>query len=54
MCCPSPFWTRKMMRRRYGLENNDTGDCMMFCLCLPCSVCQDARELKVRGDYAAL
>lgn len=50
VCMPNPFWTRRLIRIKYNIEPDESADCMMFLCCAPCSVCQDARELKARGD----
>ncbi|GAB4813387.1 hypothetical protein N2152v2_000433, partial [Parachlorella kessleri] len=41
--------TRKKLRERYNLEEHPPGDFWAHCLCAPCAVCQDARELKRRS-----
>eukprot|EP00762_Andalucia_godoyi_P006480 ANDGO_02917.mRNA.1 Cell number regulator 3 len=45
---------RKQMRQQFGFPDN--GDCLVSCCCLPCAVCQNAREIthrKAIGQLAA-
>lgn len=49
-CCPSGFWTRRLIRIKYNIEPDEKGDCVKFCFCQPCAVCQDAREIKMRKE----
>jgi Cys-rich protein (TIGR01571 family) len=50
ICMPSPFWTRRLIRMKYEFPAQDCRDCFCICCCAPCNICQDARELKARGD----
>ncbi|EAY06609.1 hypothetical protein TVAG_056030 [Trichomonas vaginalis G3] len=52
LCCPSPFWTRRLLRIRYNFEPDEGHDCLIFTFCLPCGICQDARELNFREQTA--
>jgi len=45
MCCPNELFTRAQLRSYYGLPEPCT---QCICCCLPCAICQDARELKAR------
>ncbi|CAF1152324.1 unnamed protein product [Didymodactylos carnosus] len=40
---------RSNIRDIYGLPGG-CGDCLTTCFCSPCAVCQEARELKIRGQ----
>ena len=42
---------RRSLRQMYGLEGDDTSDCLAAWCCLPCVMCQHARELKARGVF---
>ena len=41
-----PILTRQLIRNQNNLPSNLCGDCLITCFCEPCSICQDARELK--------
>ena len=41
------YGQRKKVRERYQYEANNTEDCCIACWCLPCSMCQVAREVKL-------
>ena len=44
----SCFWNRQFFKSSLGMEINYLGDCIIFGLCTPCAICQDAREIKNR------
>lgn len=54
VCCPSPFWTRKLIRTKYNIEPNDCVDCVSFAFCFPCGICQDAREISIRNSQVTV
>jgi len=43
------FLKRSELRRGYGIVGSDCEDCCLHCCCLPCSLAQEAREIKSRG-----
>eukprot|EP00898_Chlorokybus_atmophyticus_P008710 jgi/Chlat1/8840/Chrsp91S08177 len=45
---------RQKLRAKYGLPGSATNDFCAYYLCGPCAVCQDARELKLRGAHVEL
>jgi len=42
--------TRRALRKKYGLPEEPCDDCRVIFWCAPCSVCQAARELKIRNN----
>lgn len=48
-CCFLHAFKRGQIREKYGLEENTCEDCFITCCCAQCALCQEARELKVRG-----
>ncbi|XP_051203494.1 cell number regulator 2 [Lolium perenne] len=40
---------RTKMRAQYGLQETPFPDCCVHCLCEPCAICQEYRELRNRG-----
>jgi Cys-rich protein (TIGR01571 family) len=48
-CCLIHTVRREQFREKYGLEEGACGDCFITCCCGPCAICQEAREMKVRG-----
>ncbi|CAJ2676106.1 unnamed protein product [Trifolium pratense] len=40
---------RTKLRRVYGIEGNQTCDCIISCCCGLLSICQEHRELEARG-----
>ncbi|CAF1538084.1 unnamed protein product [Adineta ricciae] len=40
---------RARLRQRYGLVEDACGDCFITCCCPACAICQEAREMKMRG-----
>ena len=50
LCCvpipATPFYTRKLINREFGIENSDCSDCLVSCCCIPCSVIQNENNLK--------
>ena len=46
VCLASPFWTRQDLRKKKGMSTSYMGDCLIYLCCLPCAICQDAREIK--------
>jgi len=52
-CCVIPtavYMDRTWIREKYGIPQDPCNDCLVTCFCLSCSVCQNARELKNRGN----
>ena len=51
-CCAagSNYTLRQAMRKKYEMGFAPWTDCLTMCLCGPCSVDQDARELMLRGS----
>ncbi|VFQ92395.1 unnamed protein product [Cuscuta campestris] len=47
-CLYSCFY-RKKMREQYMLRDRPCGDCLLHCFCESCALCQEHRELKIRG-----
>ncbi|XP_057845075.1 cell number regulator 1-like [Cryptomeria japonica] len=45
---------RTKMRAKYNLAETPCGDCLLHCLCEPCALCQEYKELKYRGYDPAL
>jgi len=48
-CCFIHAVKRGQLRDKYGLEESACGDCFITCCCAPCAICQETREMKVRG-----
>ncbi|CAF1009136.1 unnamed protein product [Adineta steineri] len=48
-CCVIHAVKRGQLRENYGLEEDVCGDCFVTCCCPLCAICQEAREMKVRG-----
>lgn len=40
------YWIRKELEKKNGEDGNDVTDCLIGCICMPCAVCQDARNLQ--------
>lgn len=40
---------RKKLRGHFFLEDSPCGDCCVHCCCEPCALCQEHRELRLRG-----
>uniref|UniRef100_A0A2P2IUF5 Uncharacterized protein MANES_15G132600 n=1 Tax=Rhizophora mucronata TaxID=61149 RepID=A0A2P2IUF5_RHIMU len=47
-CCYSCFY-RSKMRQQYAIKKRPCGDCLVHCFCECCALCQEHRELKIRG-----
>ncbi|CAF1010493.1 unnamed protein product [Adineta steineri] len=47
LCCIAHMGKRQALRNRFGLPE-DCNDCAATTFCIPCAVCQEARELKFR------
>ncbi|KAL0446745.1 UNVERIFIED_CONTAM: protein PLANT CADMIUM RESISTANCE 2 [Sesamum latifolium] len=47
-CFYSCFY-RSKMRQQYLLHDSPCGDCLVHCFCESCALCQEYRELKIRG-----
>ena len=43
------YSSRMSVRQAYNLKAQPCGDCCVHCFCLTCALCQEARELKLRG-----
>lgn len=39
---------RTRIREKYNIEGTDSEDLLCHCLCLPCSVCREAQEIRYR------
>jgi hypothetical protein len=39
------------MRQKYGLKEDPCDDCLVTAFCGPCALCQESRELKLKGMY---
>jgi len=39
--------TRSDIRNRYGIRGDTTGDCLASCLCNPCTLTQERREIEL-------
>ncbi|KAJ6244301.1 duf614 family protein-related [Anaeramoeba flamelloides] len=50
LCGPREYFTRQQIRSKYGFEQATLMDCIVTGPCLPCAVCQDAREIEDRGS----
>jgi Cys-rich protein (TIGR01571 family) len=50
-CCGAMYSCgyRRKLRLKYGLPEQPCGDYCTDCCCLPCSLSQQTRELKIRG-----
>ena len=51
VCFSCYHWHKKQrlhLRLYYGLPAG-CGDCLTACFCGPCALCQEARELNLRG-----
>lgn len=47
---PHPLWTRANIRKMNTGRHDEADYCsdwFVYCLCAPCAICQDARELKL-------
>ena len=51
LCCLISAPRRRILRQRYGLRE-DCNDWCATCCCYHCALCQEAREMKVRGPPA--
>ncbi|WOH15598.1 hypothetical protein DCAR_0935140 [Daucus carota subsp. sativus] len=47
-CCYSCFY-RTQMRDQYMLTESPCPDFLVHCFCEPCALCQEHRELRIRG-----
>eukprot|EP01134_Creolimax_fragrantissima_P005987 CFRG5987T1 len=54
VCCANPYATRQSMRTKYGMEYSELTDCVSACLCQPCFVHQNAREIASRQSNEAV
>jgi len=49
VCCAGEYYNRRMIRQKYNFpRDNECEDCLVSCVCMPCSACQNDRELKLR------
>ncbi|CAI9785464.1 unnamed protein product [Fraxinus pennsylvanica] len=50
-CCPCFYscFYRSKMRKQHVLHESPCGDCCVHCFCESCALCQEYRELKIRG-----
>jgi hypothetical protein len=48
-CCLVHTIKRGQLREQYGLVQDFYEDCFVTCCCPPCAICQETREMKVRG-----
>ncbi|KAJ3702939.1 hypothetical protein LUZ61_006644 [Rhynchospora tenuis] len=54
MCLTGCHWMyscfyRRKLRGQFFLEESPCGDCCVHCCCEPCALCQEYRELRLRG-----
>lgn len=47
ICPSSPLYTRTNIRKKRGYEPDLLSDGLTYILCMPCAICQDARELTI-------
>merc|ERR1712087_12512 len=47
------YQSRTSIRQAYNLKDEPCGDCCTHFWCLACALCQEARELKLRGATQA-
>mmetsp|Transcript_40788 Transcript_40788/g.66149 ORF Transcript_40788/g.66149 Transcript_40788/m.66149 type:complete len:151 (-) Transcript_40788:212-664(-) len=50
-CCVVPaavYMDRTWIRERYHIPQDPDRDCLLVCLCISCTVCQNAREVTIR------
>ncbi|KXZ43758.1 hypothetical protein GPECTOR_81g208 [Gonium pectorale] len=41
--------SRGWIRQKYGIPGTCCGDCLITTFCIPCALCQEHRELVIRG-----
>ncbi|KAG2454982.1 hypothetical protein HYH02_000808 [Chlamydomonas schloesseri] len=51
--CVFAATTRQQLRLKYGLREEPCSDCCVHCWCSTCALCQEARELQLRGAAPA-
>mmetsp|Transcript_29634 Transcript_29634/g.52895 ORF Transcript_29634/g.52895 Transcript_29634/m.52895 type:complete len:106 (-) Transcript_29634:695-1012(-) len=52
MClgCIGAAINRSSIRNHYIMEGSIIGDCLVHCLCGPCAICQEVREVRTREN----
>ena len=45
------FFLRGKLRERYNIQGSPVADCLLSYFCLPLVVCQNYREMSVRGEW---
>ena len=43
----TPFYTRKLINKEFGIDSSDCSDCFITCCCMPCSIIQNENNYKV-------
>ena len=46
------FLIRGKVRQQKGVEGTPVVDCLLACFCYPCTMCQEAQEVKAVGNMA--
>ena len=56
VCCQCLVATslRENMHKQFGLKGSACSACMATCFCANCALCQDAKEIKIRQEKAAV
>jgi Cys-rich protein (TIGR01571 family) len=49
LCFIPHMMKRKKLREKYNLKEDPCADCPTTFFCSPCGLCQEAREIKLRG-----
>lgn len=53
--CWLPHWfERGKLRKKYNLKEDNVGDLCTTIFCGPCALCQEAREIKLRGNFQCI
>ncbi|UJR19102.1 hypothetical protein I4U23_022233 [Adineta vaga] len=50
LCWIPHMFKRKVLRDKYNLKAEPCHDCLVSAFCAPCSLCQEAREIKSRSE----
>ena len=51
LCCVPHYFERQKLREKYSLKEDSCGDLPATICCSPCALCQEAREMKSRGQF---
>jgi len=49
ICFPNPYQTRKDIRAKYNMPTDDEVDCILACVCAPCFIVQNVKELAAQS-----